>query len=80
MPSNETSVENGMESESGFEIKLTKNNIIFHIEHLPCWTVFLSIQLTTVTFADYYLRANIEFRNKACTHGKYYSYTGVYFL
>ena len=33
-----------------------------------------------VTFADYYLRANIEFRNKACNRGKYYSYTGVYFL
>ena len=31
-----------------------------------------------VTFADYYLRANIEFWNKACTRGKYYSYTGVY--
>ena len=26
-----------------------------------------------VTFADCYLRANIEFRNKACTRGKYYS-------
>ena len=34
----------------------------------------------TVTFADYYLRANIEFRNKACTHGKYYSYTELYFV
>ena len=34
----------------------------------------------TVTFADYYLRANIEFRNKACTRGKYYSYTKLYFF
>ena len=33
-----------------------------------------------VTFADYYLRANIELRNKACTGGKYYSCTSVYFL
>ena len=33
-----------------------------------------------VTFADYYLRANIEFRNKACTRGKYYSYTKLYFV
>ena len=32
-----------------------------------------------VTFADPYLMANIEFRNKACTLGKYYSYTGVIF-
>ena len=29
----------------------------------------------TVTFADSYLRANIEFRNKACTRGRYYSCT-----
>ena len=28
-----------------------------------------------VTFADSYLTVNIEFRNKACTLGKYYSYT-----
>ena len=35
---------------------------------------------TLVTFADYYLRANIEFRNKACTRGKYYSYTKLYFV
>ena len=34
----------------------------------------------TVTFADSYLRANIEFRNKACTRGKYYSYTEVIFV
>ena len=34
---------------------------------------------TTVTFADSYLMANIEFRNKACTLGKYYSYTEVIF-
>ena len=34
----------------------------------------------TVTFADSYLRANIEFRNKACTRGKYYSYTKLYFV
>ena len=33
-----------------------------------------------VTFADSYLRANIEFRNKACTRGKYYSYTKLYFV
>ena len=33
-----------------------------------------------VTFTDYYLRANIEFRNKACTRGKYYSYTEVIFV
>ena len=33
-----------------------------------------------VTFADYYLGANIEFRNKACTRGKYYSYTKLYFV
>ena len=33
-----------------------------------------------VTFVDYYLRANIEFRNKACTRGKYYSYTEVIFV
>ena len=33
-----------------------------------------------VTFADYYLRANIQFRNKACTRGKYYSYTEVIFV
>ena len=33
-----------------------------------------------VTFADSYLRANIEFRNKACTRGKYYSCTSVYFM
>ena len=32
-----------------------------------------------VMFADSYLTANIEFRNKACTLGKYYSYTGVIF-
>ena len=35
--------------------------------------------LETVTFADSYLTANIEFRNKGCTLGKYYSYTGVIF-
>ena len=34
----------------------------------------------SVTFADSYLSANIEFRNKACTRGKYYLYTGVHFL
>ena len=28
-----------------------------------------------VTFTDSYLRANIEFRNKACTRGRYYSCT-----
>ena len=39
----------------------------------------MSIQ-NTVMFADYYLRANIEFWNEACTRGKYYSCTGVYFL
>ena len=33
-----------------------------------------------VTFADSYLRANIEFRNKACTRGRYYSYTKLYFV
>ena len=33
-----------------------------------------------VTFADYYLSANIEFRNKACTRGKYYSFTELYFV
>ena len=33
----------------------------------------------SVTFADSYLTANIEFRNKACTLGKYYSYTEVIF-
>ena len=33
-----------------------------------------------VTFADSYLRANIEFRSKACTRGKYYSYTEVIFV
>ena len=40
----------------------------------------ISVRMRHVTFADYYLRANIEFRNKACTRGRYYSYTGVYFL
>ena len=35
-------------------------------------------KLIIVTFADSYLMANIEFRNKACTLGKYYSYIGVY--
>ena len=35
---------------------------------------------TIVTFADSYLRANIEFKNKACTRGKYYSYTNLYFM
>ena len=39
-----------------------------------CYTV----RYVFVTFADSYPRANIEFRNKACTRGKYYSYTGVY--
>ena len=34
----------------------------------------------SVTFADSYLRANTEFRNKACTRGKYYSYTKLYFV
>ena len=33
-----------------------------------------------VTFADSYLRANIEFKNKACTRGKYYLYTSLYFM
>ena len=32
-----------------------------------------------VTFADSCLTANIEFRNKACTRGKYYSNTGIIF-
>ena len=40
----------------------------------------ISVRMRHVTFADSYLRANIEFRNKACTHGKYYSYTSVYFM
>ena len=39
-----------------------------------------NFDLIAVTFADYYLRANIEFRNKACTRGKYYSYTEVIFV
>ena len=30
-------------------------------------------------FSDSYLTANIEFRNKACILGKYYSYTEVIF-
>ena len=42
--------------------------------HPPVFTI------TGVTFADSYLRANIEFRNKACTRGKYYSYTKLYFV
>ena len=33
-----------------------------------------------VTFADYHLRANIEFQNEACTRGRYYSCTSVYFV
>ena len=40
----------------------------------------ISVQMRHVTFADSYLRANIEFRNKACTRGKYYSYTEVIFV
>ena len=39
----------------------------------------ISVRMRHVTFADYYLRTNIEFRSKACTRGKYYSYTGVKF-
>ena len=35
--------------------------------------------LRTVTFADSYLAANIESWNKACTFGKFYSYTELYF-
>ena len=61
----------------------------------PAWTSFylcllsgtfnlfylqISVRMRHVTFADSYLRANIEFRNKACTRGKYYSYTSVYFM
>ena len=34
--------------------------------------------LRSVTFADSYLTVNIEFWKKACTLGKYYSYTGMY--
>ena len=40
----------------------------------------ISVRMRHVTFADSYLRANIEFRNKACTRGKYYSYTKLYFV
>ena len=35
----------------------------------------ISVRMRHVRLADSYLRANIEFRNKACTRGKYYSYT-----
>ena len=48
-----------------------------------CFFLFLGKmdkKLHSVMFADYYLRANIEFRSRACTRGKYYSCTGVYFL
>ena len=38
------------------------------------------LRLVSVTFADSYLGANIEFRNKACTRGKYYSCTKLYFV
>ena len=40
----------------------------------------ISVRMRHVTFADSYLRANIEFKNKTCTRGKYYSYTSVYFM
>ena len=40
----------------------------------------ISFRMRHVTFADSYLRANIEFENKACTRGKYYLYTSVYFM
>ena len=43
-------------------------------------TTILQNLYRSVTFADYYLRVNIEFRNKACTRGKYYSYTKLYFV
>ena len=45
------------------------------------WTIETDLlKNTIVTFADSYLRANIEFWNKACTRGKYYSYTKLYFV
>ena len=56
-----------------------------------CWGVFylrlvlsicvlqISVRMRHVTFADSYLAANIESWNKACTLGKYYSYTEVIF-
>ena len=46
---------------------------------LVCLWILASLCIY-VTFADSYLRANIEFKDKACTRGKYYSYTGVYFM
>ena len=42
-------------------------------------TVETSGPFAGVTFADSYLMANIQFRNKACTLGKYYLYTEVIF-
>ena len=39
----------------------------------------ISVRMRHVTFVDSYLTTNIEFRNKACTLGKYYSYTEVIF-
>ena len=35
----------------------------------------ISVRMRHVTFADYYLRANIEFQNEASTRGRYYSCT-----
>ena len=59
--------------------ELHKNyNFMFYPLHSSLGGILDSFE--NVTFADYYLRANIVFQNKACTRGRYYSYTGVYFL
>ena len=47
---------------------------MFYVFNFP-----VVILCVIVTFADSCLTANIEFRNKACTLGKYYSYTEVTF-
>ena len=54
--------------------------IFSKVTKLEMLTVYSEMSYIYVTFADYYLRANIEFRNKACTRGKYYSYTKLYFV
>ena len=55
----------------------------------PAWTsiiisvcfLVLSICFTYKSLSGCaYLRANTEFKNTACTRGKYYSYTGLYFM
>ena len=50
-----------------------------HIRQASTYIPVVELALVIVTFADSYLRANIEFWNKACTRGKYYSYTEVIF-